>query len=153
MYSKVGWEQRFREVYIASMELFLMLNFSVEEIKERTWIKGEATLSSSYFYRRAATHMYESTCSRNQLHDSILIRLNSWRHYFGISPFEVCRILSYKSDDLLPQEISALFWSLLCRGVQCPIKLYQYVYRKIDYLIRSQYYAENKVLSACISAM
>ena len=153
MYPKVGWEQKFREIYIASMELFLMLNFSIEEIKQKQWIKKSSPLSSSLFYRNTATHLYESTRSRKQLHESILIRLHSWSHYFGFSPFEVCGILSYKSNDLLPQEISALFWSLLCKGVQCPIKLYQYVYRKIEFLIRSQYYTVNKLSPASISAV
>ena len=130
------WQQQFTKIYLESVELLLTLVFSVEELQEMVCIDIKNTRSAEC-YQYATKYIYQNQEAWDQLDSSLQKRLEPWIFlYRDKTPFEICTLLSQKDREMDIGEVSALLWSLLNKGVQCPAKIYQYAYHRCRYLFR-----------------
>ena len=131
-----AWQQQFTKMYLESLELLLTLIFSVDEIQVMVQIDLKNTPSAEC-YQYATKYIYQNEEAWEQLDSSLQKRLEPWIFsYRDKTPVEICTLLSQKDRDIDICDISALLWSLLHKGVQCPAKIYQYAYHRCRYLLR-----------------
>ena len=132
----LAWQQQFTKVYLESVELLLTLVFSVEELQMMVCIDLK-DMRSAECYHRATKYIYQNQEAWDVLDSSLQKRLEPWIFsYRDKTPVEICTLLSQKDREVDIREISALLWSLLYKGVECPAKIYRYAYHRCRYLFR-----------------
>ena len=133
------WQQNFTKTYLESVELLLTLVFSTDELQLIVSIDLH-NIRSSECYQHATKTICQDQDLWEKLDFSLHERLEPWLGlYRDKPPFEICTILSQRENDMELRELSALFWGLLRRGIQCPAKLYQYAYQRCRYLSRRKF--------------
>ena len=132
----LAWQQQFTKVYLDSVELLLTLVFSLDELQTMVCIDFKNTRSAEC-YQHATKYIFQNPEAWGELDSSLQSKLEPWIFmYRDKSPFEICTLLSQKDKEVDICEISALLWSLLHKGIQCPAKIYKYAYNRCRYLFR-----------------
>lgn len=143
----LAWQQQFTKVYLESVELLLTLMFSIDELQMMVQLDVQNT-PSAQCYQYATKHIYQNQEAWVQFESALQKRLEPWIIlYRDKTPVEICTLLSQKDKNIDICDISALLWSLLYKGVQCPAKIYQYAYHRCRYLFRRKCTTEQVAIA------